>query len=151
MAVLAQKWIILDVEYIQTDDHKCRRKIACVDKFKRTLCMEFFPCKIFGELSAKDRRTYFWNKKHTHHLPYEPVRGGGHMCEDANEIIREFVDYTESEIILFKGGVIEKEIGKEIGVQTYDLERLGVKKAKNHNPLEEVQDYYNQLGIMYTW
>ena len=94
-----------------------------------------------------DRKSFYWTQRNLHNLSYNPRMG--YKCRQARQLISTFMQ--DANIILYKGGVVEKEFGEEMGLTTFNLEKFGVKKADNHNPLHEVVNFYNQLQRMYNW
>ena len=59
-------------------------------------------------------------------------------------ISRMITDYG-IEILLFKGGNVERDFAIELGIRSYNLEDFGIKKVESHDPLEEIQDHLRQL------
>ena len=145
--ILNAEWLILDVEYIQDHKHRCIRKLAYITKHGVTGTAEFFPCRELEDLSFKDRRSFWFCYYNIHGLSFKPTTGGGKMCCDAIAEIGKILATNNCDVILYKGGDIEKKLGEEIGVETFDIEKIGVGKANNHDPLQEVIFYRNQLNM----
>ena len=145
--ILNRRWLILDVEYIQDVEHRCIRKLGYITKYGIRGTEEYFPCRELKELTFKDRRSFWYCYNHIHGLPFKPTTGGGKTCCDALAEIRTILAMNDCDMILYKGGDIEKRLGEKIGVETYNIERIGVTKADNHDPLQEVISYWNQLNM----
>ena len=63
-------------------------------------------------------------------------------------MVEKFVIDNGIELFVFKGGVLEKRICDAIGVDCFNIERLGAPKANCHVPREAVQfhcDWLNSL------
>ena len=61
-------------------------------------------------------------------------------------MLNEFVVRNGITMILFKGGIIERDMCREMSIESMNIELLGkVKKACSHDPRKEVNFYYDQL------
>ena len=75
-------------------------------------------------------------RKDTHH----------HVLSTAALKIRKFIEDNGIDLILYKGGCIEKQICKELGISSFNIEKLGkFEKPYSHGPYAEVNTYYGQL------
>ena len=63
--------------------------------------------------------------------------------------MKEFADLLNANLIL-KGGTHEKDVSTEIGLDSVNIENVGVRKVNNHDPRQEVNLHYNQL-IRLAW
>ena len=142
-----KNWAILDVEYIQiTRDHRCVRKLYLLAKDGFTESeMEFHPCIRYRYLDKRHQRSFHYCKKHIHKLSYYP-KGYASPCEEALEKIGRFIDENDIDIILYKGGEIERDLCSDLGIPSYNIERIrGLEKAYSHDPRIEVNCYFSQL------
>ena len=61
-------------------------------------------------------------------------------------MLNEFVVRNGITMILFKGGIVERDMCRELGIESMNIELLGkVMKTSSHDPREEVNFYYDQL------
>ena len=149
--VLKTNWIILDMEMIRTSKkHCCVRKVYALHKDGyRHLQAEFVPCVAFADLSSEDKNSYKYCYKKVHGLPYYPARyTRSAPCLKAKHVLQSFIADTCSEVILYKGGIFEKRISADIGVESFNIERLGIQKVNSHDPKEEVHLHYGTLKWM---
>ena len=66
-------------------------------------------------------------------------------CNRAKEVIKYFLNMNTIELVGFKGGTVEKDFCNAINIPAYNIEELGVEKADNHDPEQEVDFYFGQL------
>ena len=60
--------------------------------------------------------------------------------------MNKFIVDNDIELVLYKGGTIEKDLCRELDVDCMNIECFeGIEKASSHDPREEVNFYYNQL------
>ena len=146
LKIVKRRYILLDMEMIQTSkNHACVRKLYALDKDrKRQIEMEFIPCKKYEELDEKYQVSFDYCKRRIHKLEYYPKRKDK-FCQDAQFILKNFLDNSKSDMILYKGGQHEKNISNQIGVDSFDMEKIDIKKVKTHNPKEEINLHYDQL------
>ena len=50
-----------------------------------------------------------------------------------------------TELVFYKGGEIEKNICKELDIQSFNIENFNLEKVYSHDPYVEVNYYYRQL------
>ena len=142
-----KNWALLDVEYIQiTRDHRCIRKLYLLAKDGFTESeLEFHPCIRYKNLDKYHRRSFHYCKTNIHKLSYYP-KCYASPCHTALEKIGRFVDENDIDIILYKGGEIEKDLCSDLGIQSYNIERInGLEKVYSHDPRTEVNCYFSQL------
>ena len=141
-----QNFAILDVEYIATSRyHNCIRKVHILSKDGLTKSTkEFYPCKKYNEIESKYQRTFLYCRRFIHKLSYNP-RMPSLGCHCAKGVIKDFITSNNINFITFKGGTIEKNICESINVPAYNIEILDIEKAECHDPVQEVEFYYNQL------
>ena len=51
----------------------------------------------------------------------------------------------DADIIFYKGGIFERDISTEIGVDFFDITQLGVKKVNSHDPKEEILLHFKEI------
>lgn len=140
---------LIDFEGIQTSKgHCCIRSMAIISKDGNTRQnSEFRPCVYLRDLNERYKKTYHFCRKNIHRLPYFPGNCAI-QCKDVYAMVEKFVIDNGIELFVFKGGVLEKRICDAIGVDCFNIERLGAPKANSHVPREEVQfhcDWLNSL------
>ena len=139
-------WAILDIEYIQTTrTHKCIRKLYMLEKGTfSNLEQEFFPCLQYHDLERRYQKSFRFCRAHIHKLSYNPEKRSP-SCITASEKIHKFITENDIEIILYKGGNVEKTVCEELQIPSMNIEEFSVTKAACHDPRLEVHHYYDQL------
>ena len=145
MNILHEKhWASLDIEFIQTTkNHKCFRKLYILAKDGFTDWeLEFYPCKKFKDLDKRYKKSFCYCRANIHLLSCSTVL----PCSIAVTKIGKFIKDNGIDLILYKGGCIEKQICKELGISSFNIEKLGkFEKPYSHDPYVEVDTYYEQL------
>ncbi len=152
---------IMDIEGIQsTKEHKCIRKISILVKDGYTnITREFIPCLRFRQLEIKYKKAFLYCRKHIHKLPYEPKYQLNNIlkfgqkyqfnnilpCCYAVKVVKKFLHDSKVTVVVYKGGSIEREFCADMDIPAYNLEQLGVGKAFNHDPEQEVRFFFNEL------
>ena len=148
MEVLREKnWALLDIEYIQsTRIHKCYRKLYILSNDGFTdLELDFFPCRTFEDLDRKYRKSFCFCRAHIHKLPYYPEKCAS-PCSTAEDKVEQFIVDNGIDLVLYKGGYIEKHMCDELCIPSLNIEQLGeFERAYSHDPRVEVNTYYGQL------
>ena len=141
-----KRWAILDIEFIRTSaKHRCFRKVYILTENGFDMEMEFFPCKRYQNLMLKYRRSFEFCRRNIHKLSYTPW-GISAPCLRALPMLNKFVVENGIELVLYKGGTIEKNLCAKLDVESFNIECFdGIEKAYSHDPREEVNFYYNQL------
>ena len=86
--------------------------------------------------------------RNIHNLSYNPWKFSP-RCSQAQQMLNEFVVRNGITMILFKGGIVERDMCREMSIESMNIELLGeVKKACSHDPRKEVNFYYDQLIIL---
>ena len=140
-------WMIMDIEYIQTSkEHQCVRKIYMLAKNGSTESeLEFYPCVRYKDLKAKYRHTFHYCQKYIHKLTYNPQTYSP-LCTNVLEEINNFIVYNGIELVLYKGGIIERDLCIDLDIPSINLELIpNLKTVKSHDPRVEVNWYYAQL------
>ena len=141
------KWMIMDIEYIQTSkEHQCVRKIYMLANNGSTESeLEFYPCVWYKDLEAKYRRTFHYCQKYIHKLTYNPQTYSP-LCTNVLEEINNFIVYNGIELVLYKGGIIERDLCIDLDIPSINLELIpNLKTVTSHDPRVEVNWYYAQL------
>ena len=140
-----ENFIIVDIEAIKiSEDHACIRKIYILSKNgMKNLEVECTPCKWLCELPKKYKEAFFYCQRHIHKLNYYPPRYCTVKCNDVPNIVRNFDRNVK--LMLYKGGEYEKKLARSIGMDSINIEEVGIQKVNSHNPKEEVNLYFNQL------
>ena len=149
--LLEKNWAIMDIEYITTSrSHRCIRKLYILAKNgKDELEAEFFPCTQYKDLEKRYQRTFRFCRNHIHKLAYYP-KPYSPWCGTALEKINDFIVYNDIDLILYKGGTIEKDICRELDILSKNIECFkDLKKAYSHDPRTEVDCYFCQIVEMY--
>ena len=144
--VKTKNWALLDIEYIQcTRTHKCVRKLYMLAKDGyMDLLLEFFPCEPLHKLDKKYQRAFHYCQKEIHKLPYCPSPPSP-PCWTAVKELNNFIVDNDIELIFYKGGEIEKNLCKELDIQSFDIENFSLDRAYSHDPYVEMNCYYTQL------
>ena len=138
---------ILDVEFIITSSsHRCIRKLYILAENGYTeMEMEFYPCKRYNELDLKYKRSYQFCRRNIHNLSYNPWNFSP-PCSQVLLKLNDFIASNGITMILFKGGIVERNMCEQLGIESMNIELLGeMVKACSHDPREEVNFYYDQL------
>ena len=145
--VRARNVAVLDCESIQTSaQHQCIRNlfILCKDgvtcKYK-----DFYACKRYRELETKYQRAFRYCQRRVHHLQYEPRKSDSPSCAHATYFLQNFIRENRIDLVLYKGGIVEKRLCNDAGVSALNIETLGAPKVKSHDPRIEVRAHYNFL------
>ena len=143
-----KNWGLMDVEYIRTSkEHCCIRKLYILAKDGYTdIELDFYPCKPYKELEKCYQRSFRFCRTHIHKLAYNPTHKYASSCHTALAKVNTFLVYNSIDFILYKGGVIEKELCDELSIPCYNIECFAeLSKVQSHDPQTEVNNYYNQL------
>ena len=141
-------YAILDIEGIQvTHDHICTRKLYILDSCGNDHEEEFVVCRDFHQLDKKFKNAYHYCRRRVHHLPYYPQRLSI-PCHSSRNIVRNFIQKNGINVILFKGGTIERHLCEDIGVNYYDIGNI-VPKVKTHDPREEVHLHMENIVMFH--
>ena len=140
---------ILDCEGIQTTRyHCCIRKIYILaENGIESKEQDFTPCIKFNHLEEKHKQTFKYCKRNIHKQEYEPEHY--YPCILAVNIINDFIRINNINLVLYKGGILEKNICQNIGIKSFNLEEVGVPKASSHQPKEEVFEHFNYIRENY--
>ena len=140
-----ENFVIVDIEAIKTSEqHSCVRKMYILSKDgMKDLEVEFVPCIWLSELSWKYKQSFFYCQHHIHKLNYYPPQHVTLKCKDAPNIVRNFDRNVK--LMLYKGGDHEKKLARIIGMDSINIEDVGIQKVNSHDPKEEVNLYFNQL------
>ena len=143
-----KNWALLDIEYIQcTRTHKCIRKLYILAKDGYTdLKLEFFPCQPFPALERRYQRAFRYCQQEIHKLSYCP-EGPSSPCSTAAEKLNKFIVDNEIDLVLYKGGIVEKNLCDELDIDSFNIELFeeDLEKVYSHDPYEEVNCYFIQL------
>ena len=150
LQILHRNYVLLDMEMIQISrNHACVRKLYALSKDGKTdIEIEFEPCKNFLELEDRYKKSFFYCKKNIHKLSYYPLKKSL-PCREAKYVLKNFVLSLDADIIFYKGGIFERDISTEIGIDSFDITQLGVKKVNSHDPKKEIQLHYKQIKRMH--
>ena len=108
------------------------------------LLLEFFPCKPLHKLDNKYQRAFRYCQREIHKLPYYPSSPSPPFLSVVKELNNFFVD-NDIELVLYKGGEIEKNICKELDIPSFNIENFDLEKVYSDDPYVEVNCYYSQL------
>ena len=147
--LLEKRWALLDVEFIRISaTHRCIRKlyILCNNGFI-DMELEFFPCMRYKDLQLKYQRCFQYCKRYIHKLNYEP-RYFSPDCLKVLSILNEFIVYNDIDLILYKGGTIERDLSKALDISSLNIECFELEKVQSHDPYVEVNSYFSQIVEM---
>ena len=151
-------YAIIDIEAIQLQQyrqfwkgvyskhHHCLRKVAILCKNGDYGCEEARPCIKFGKMDDKERKSFDYNRWRVHRLPFYPSNRRDPTCAQMLQNVRSFLKIKNINLILHKGGDIERDLAEKLGYDHVNLELIGVPAAPNHNPLQEVYFYQDCLN-----
>ena len=145
--LIDKSWAILDVEYIQSSkNHKCIRKLYILAKNGYSdMEMEFYPCTRYRYLEPKYKRSFQFCRRNIHNLSYHPWKFSP-LCSQAVPKLNEFIVDNDLELILYKGGTIERDLCEDLYIESMNIECFGdLEKAYSHDPRKEVHFYYDEL------
>ena len=137
------------MELIQTSKkHACIRKLYALSKdAKKDLEIECNPCISLENLDEKYKNSYNYCKRWVHGLEYYPPSCKKTIfCLEAKNILKKFVSELNADVVFYKGGIHEKNICKEIDIDSFNIEQIGVKKVSSHDPREELFSHYKQIN-----
>ena len=138
---------VIDFEGIQiSKEHCCIRSMSILSRDGQAQQnTEFIPCINLADLDDKYKKTYYYCKKKIHHLSYFP-RNCTIQCKDVYQLVWNFATDNNIELFVYKGGCMEKRICDAIGIDCFNIERLGAPKVDSHVPREEVQFHCKWLN-----
>ena len=142
-----KNWALMDIEYIQTSkSHQCVRKLyILVANGYDNLELDLYPCVRYKDLATKYQQSFRFCKRKVHKLTYNP-RQYSPPCSTALSKINEFIVYNNIDLILYKGGTIEKDLCGELCIPSMNIECFSeLEKAQSHDSRIEVNYYYDQL------
>ena len=68
------------------------------------------------------------------------------LCTTAVEKLSNFIKDNGIDVVLYKGGNVEKDICDKLDMESFNIELFdGMIKTNSNEPCEEVTSYYNQL------
>ena len=147
-------YAVMDIEgitlWLNGEDqkpHNCLRKVAVLLSSNEHTVFEAHPCVPYANLTNKEIKTYEYCYDYIHGLEYYPPETYQPFikCENIPEIVKDYLDFNKISMVYYKGGCLEKNLCEKIGFKCFNLEKIGVPKASNHNPLEEVIFYKEEF------
>ena len=94
---------------------------------------------------AKYRQSFRFCKRKVHKLTYNPKQYSP-ICAAVLAKINTFIANNDINLILYKGGTIEKDLCVELDIPSMNIECFEeLEKAYSHDPRVEVNCYYDQL------
>ena len=145
--LMEKHWALLDVEFIRiSPTHRCIRKLYILaDNGYTEMELEFYPCKRYTELRRKYQKSFQYCKLHIHNLTYNPKKYSAE-CLQILSILNKFIVDSGIELILYKGGTIERDLSKALNIPSLNIECFEeLEKAYSHDPRIEVDCYYSQI------
>ncbi len=145
--LIEMNWALLDVEFIRiSPTHRCIRKLYILGANGYTdMDREFYPCKQYKDLNRKYQRSFQYCKQHIHKLTYAPKKYSPE-CAQVLRKLNQFIVNNGIELVLYKGGTIERDLCEALNIPSFNIENLeGLKKTNSHDPRTEVDCYYSQI------
>ena len=145
--LIEMNWALLDVEFIRiSPTHRCIRKLYILGANGYSdMDREFYPCKQYKDLNRKYQRSFQYCKQHIHKLTYSPKKYSAE-CAQVLRKLNQFIVNNGIELVLYKGGTIERDLCEALNIPSFNIENLeGLKKANSHDPRTEVDCYYSQI------
>ena len=165
MESLDKNYVVIDIEGISLSKnrvdlstgyyssiHNCIRKIAFLFWDNSIQIYEFSPCVTYSDLHKKEKLSFNYCRRSIHGLSFIPFRCNG-KCVDSLKLIQNLFRDKKVNIVLFKGGNLEKDLCHDLDIDWVDLETLGVPKYQGkHNPLHEVIFFRDKfIEIVMKW
>jgi len=66
-------------------------------------------------------------------------------CVNSLAIIKDFITTNNINLLLYKGGIIEKRLAEKLNIASYNIEKVGAPKVDSHDPEVEVNAHWNFL------
>ena len=153
------KYAIIDIEAINLSKsrsltpgkysrcHNCLRKVAILLYSDECVVYEGQPCVRQENLTKKELETFNFCRDKIHHLSYYPPSfyRPFTVCRNIPEMVKDYLHFNNISIVYYKGGCLEKDLCEKIGLESRNLEELGVKKARTHDPLAEVKFFKREI------
>ena len=96
-------------------------------------------------MQKKYRKSFDFYKKNIHRLTYNPKNQSLPQSK-ALEEINNFMIYNDIDMIIYKGGNIERDTCIKLCIPSRDIESFqGLEKANSHDPAFEVNFHYDQI------
>ena len=113
------------------------------------MCSIKEPKKLNGFPSLNHKRyqrSFRFCRAHVHKLTYDPKQYSP-SCSTVLAKVNEFIVNNDVELILYKGGTIEKDLCEELDIPSYNIECFEeMEKAGSHDPCTEVHCYFSQIN-----
>ena len=146
--LMEKHWALFDVEFIRiSPSHRCIRKLYILEKNGYTdMELEFYPCKRYTELERRYQKSFRFCQMHIHKLNYNPKKYSP-KCLQILPILNEFIVDSGIELILYKGGTIERDLSNALDLPSFNIECFKeMEKAYSHDPRTEVNCYFSQIN-----
>ena len=134
--LVEKRWALLNIEFIRTScSHGCIRKLYILEQNGYTdMESDFYPWKRYNELDWKYQRSFQYCLRKVHKLSYDP-RNYSPECRLILPLLNEFIVDSGIELILHKGGDIERNLCKELWIPSLNIECIeGLEKSTFHDP-----------------
>ena len=143
--IRSKNFLLFDCESIRIGTHDCIRKIygLAKDGFS-SVSHDFHPCVEYDELSWIDLRSFEHCKRHVHKLEFYPPTYA-YRCIEVKYILRDFIQQNRINLLLYKGGNIEKSLAEDLNIPSFNIENVGAPKVGSHEPEVEVDKHWNFL------
>ena len=106
--------------------------------------IKFLPCEPLDKLDYKYQRAYEFCKRNIHGLEFNPS-APSLQCEDAARDVQKNSETCSSTLVVYKGGIIEKQLCESIKMRSLDIETLGAPRVNSHDPRTEVNAHYKWI------
>ncbi len=91
------------------------------------------------DIKEKWQQAYKFCYYKIHHLKYLPT-GAALKCAESPPIIKDILEWNGVGVVYYKGGHVERDFCREIGISSRNIEEFGAPRATSHDPLEELQE-----------
>ena len=147
--LLKKHWALLDIEFIRiSSTHRCIRKLYILAKNGGHMELEFLPCVPYCQLERKYQKSFNFCRRNIHRLSYKPKKYSP-ACSQVLTLLKEFIINNCVELVLYKGGTIERDLCNEMNIMSFNIECLhGLQKVHSHDPFVEVNCYFSQIMEM---
>ena len=89
---------------------------------------EFYPCIQYQDLERRYQKSFRFCRAHIHKLSYNPDKRSS-PCSTSLEKIKNYITENGMEIVMYKGGCVEKNLCEELQIASINIELFGVIKS----------------------
>ena len=158
--------VVLTCDSIQVaQNHICIRKMnICVlgggHLADQTFKFEFAPCRQYDDIEERYQDSFDYAKTYLHGLSYNPSNDFLMFnCPDAVDKMNEIMGWNFRDIILYKGGKVERQLAYDLGLYCCDLEQfmksnltttcvIDLEDGQQQNDQREQEDRLDKMSLI---